>query len=142
MCKPLEQGGLGIRSLKASNKALLNKWLWRFGVHRETTWRGVVAAKYGEERFGWASRSPRGVAGCSVWKGICKGLGSFFRYARFWVNNGERVRFWHDPWCGVVLLYFLFPSCYSVAKDKGVSLNYHMTRIRVYCSWNIQHRGI
>ena len=29
-----------------------------------------MATKYGEERFGWASRSPRGAAGCGVWKGI------------------------------------------------------------------------
>lgn len=128
VCKPLEQGGLGIRSLEASNRTFLNKWLWRFGVHREATWRKVVSARYVEERFEWASRSPRGTTGHGVWKGICKGLGSFFRYARFLVNNGKRVRFWHDPWCGAVPLYLLFPSCYGVAKDKGVFMNNHMIR--------------
>lgn len=58
----------------------------------EAIWRGVVIAKYGDERFRWASRSPSGAMGCGVWKGICKGLGSFFRFAKFRINNGERVR--------------------------------------------------
>lgn len=57
--------------------ALLNKWLWRFGMQREAIWRGVVAAKYGEDHFGWTTRDPRGAVGCSVWKGIVKGGGYF-----------------------------------------------------------------
>lgn len=99
-----------------------------------------MAGKYGEGKFGWISRSPRGAVGCGVWKGICKGVGSFFRYVRFRVNNGKRVRFWHDPWCGAVPLYHLFPSCYSMAKNKRGFMNNHMIRTRVYCSWNMQPR--
>lgn len=97
-----------------------------------------MAAKCGNERFRWTSRSPRGVVGCGVWKGICKGLGSFFRYTRFCVNNDERVRFWHNPWCGAVLLCLLFPSCYGMVEDKGGFVKNHMIRSRVFCSWKIQ----
>lgn len=66
-------------------------------MHQNAIWRNVVAAKYGEECFRWSSRYPRGTKGCGVWKEICKGFGSFFRCVRLKVNNGERVRFWHDP---------------------------------------------
>lgn len=35
-CKPLEKGGLGIRRIRDHNRALLAKWLWRFGSERES----------------------------------------------------------------------------------------------------------
>lgn len=45
MGKPLMQGGLGIRSLQIINRTLLNKWLRRFGVERNSLWWWLVAAK-------------------------------------------------------------------------------------------------
>ena len=47
VCQPINLGGLGIRNLRVFNKALLGKWLWRFGTEREALWRQVIVAKYG-----------------------------------------------------------------------------------------------
>lgn len=33
---PLSSGGLGLRVIRDYNKALISKWLWRFGVERES----------------------------------------------------------------------------------------------------------
>ena len=52
MCAPKVNGGLGIRKLTAFNKALLGKWLWRFGVKETHLWQRVVALKLGEELGG------------------------------------------------------------------------------------------
>lgn len=60
MCRLMECGGLGLRSLKGTNRALLNKWLWKFGSSKDATWRGVVAAKYREEQYGWFTGRPSG----------------------------------------------------------------------------------
>ena len=49
VCAPIANGGLGIRKLITFNKALLGKWLWRFGKEDDRLWRMVVALKYGEE---------------------------------------------------------------------------------------------
>lgn len=39
---------------------------------------------------GWFSRCPSSY-GCSLWKGICKGLEDFEKLISFKVNNGKRV---------------------------------------------------
>ena len=49
VCAPLKNSGLGVRKLTTFNKALLGKWLWRFGNEETRLWRSVVALKFGEE---------------------------------------------------------------------------------------------
>ena len=66
VCTPLAQGGLGVRDIISFNKALLGKWLWRFGIEESKLWRRVVAIKYGIERGGWRTKSIRGLHGCSL----------------------------------------------------------------------------
>ena len=70
VCMLIAHGGLGVRNLVAFNKALLGKWLWRFGVESSKFWRRVLVAKYGVTGRGWYTRLVRGSHGCSLWKGI------------------------------------------------------------------------
>lgn len=44
--KPVDCGGLGIRSVDAINKALLGKWLWRLGDNSQGLWRQIIVDKY------------------------------------------------------------------------------------------------
>ena len=70
VCAPLENCGLGVRKLTTFNKALLGKWLWRFGIEETRLWRRVVALKFGEDWGGWTSKLGRGVHGCGLWRSI------------------------------------------------------------------------
>ena len=77
ICTPFLNGGLNIRSLRQFNEALLGKWLWRFGVERESLWRQVVMVKYGALEGGWTSKMPTGTYGVGLWKFIHSGWNKF-----------------------------------------------------------------
>lgn len=47
ICRPVRYGVLGVSLFKDHNQALLAKWLWRFGVERESLWQKVVVARFG-----------------------------------------------------------------------------------------------
>jgi hypothetical protein len=67
VCAPKEVGGLGVRSLVLTNKALLGKWLWRFGLEGHHLWRRVLVAKFGSDLGGWRTKPIRGPHGCGLW---------------------------------------------------------------------------
>ena len=80
VCMPIAKGGLGIRKLTTFNKALLGKWLRRFGIEENRLWRRVVALKFGEEFWGGGGMDHYVGKGCSwVWfvEKYLDGLGSF-----------------------------------------------------------------
>jgi hypothetical protein len=66
VCSPVSMGGLGIRNLLMFNRALLGKWLWRYGREREAWWRIAVDSKYGSVWGGWCSLEP------ALWGGVVK----------------------------------------------------------------------
>ena len=79
ICAPIANVGLGIRKLTTFNKALLGKWLWRFGKEEDRLWRRVLASKYEEELGGGGrtSKLGRGVHGWVLWRGIRIGWEDF-----------------------------------------------------------------
>ena len=45
VCKPKDQGGLGIEVLDIKNKWLLSKWLYKL-LHGEGVWHYILTSKY------------------------------------------------------------------------------------------------
>ena len=46
ICKPREQGGLGIMCSKWMNIALLSRWLWRIAQGQGGLWLDIIRNKY------------------------------------------------------------------------------------------------
>ena len=67
ICSPITHVGLGVRKLLVFNKALLEKWLWRW----------AIASKYGTLAGGWITRNTRGAHGCGLWRSINFGWSDF-----------------------------------------------------------------
>jgi hypothetical protein len=139
VCSPMDCGGLGVKSLTLFNKALLGKWLWRFGVEESHLWRRVIVAKYGMEWGGWRSKHCRGTHGCGLWKSISSGWDGFSGRIEFSVGKGDRIRFWFDKWCGNFPLKDLFPILYLCSTDRQASIASVLSRSDLddSCAWNI-----
>ena len=137
VCSPIDKGGLGIRKLVPFNRALLGKWLWRFGREENRLWRQVMAARYGAVGGGWCTRQVRGPHGCGLWKGIMVGWEPFSTYMRYIVGMGDRVRLWHDRWCGDMVLKEVFPTLFSCATNKDAFLSEVMVRQHGRVIWNV-----
>ncbi|XP_035544681.1 uncharacterized protein LOC118348042 [Juglans regia] len=118
VCSPLRDGGLGVRNVRAFNKALLGKWLWRYNHERGALWKGVVDMKYGSERWGWCSKEGRGTYGVGLWKFIRKGWGSFASNTRLRLGDGSRISFWQDVWLGNTALKDAYPMIFRIAREK------------------------
>ena len=76
VCSLITYGGLVVRKFDVFNKALLVKWLWRFGPQL-SLWRRAIALKYGTLSGGWITRSTQGAHGCGLWRSISSGWSDF-----------------------------------------------------------------
>nr|XP_016486774.1 PREDICTED: uncharacterized protein LOC107807008 [Nicotiana tabacum] len=67
---PKKWGGLGVKDLRVFNRALLGKWLWRFGVEEHTLWKEVIIEKYDSTGGGWRTNAITTPFGCGMWRNI------------------------------------------------------------------------
>ena len=59
----------------------------------------------------------RGGYGLGVWKAIRICWPILSNRVSFVVENGRRVKFWRDVWCGDTPLCFSFPSLFALATS-------------------------
>ena len=62
-----------MESLARLNKALLDKWSWRYANEKKKAfWNKVIRGKYEEEQGGWRFQEGREGYDVSLWKAIKK----------------------------------------------------------------------
>ena len=122
VCGDKEKGGFGIRKLTLLNKTLLGKWIWRFTCDKETLWKQVLMAKYGQEDCDWRTKKVVGAFGMGVSKEILKEAGWCWENLVFKVGKGNKIRFWTDHWCGDTVLSQNFPHLFTLAAHREVTI--------------------
>nr|GEW25036.1 RNA-directed DNA polymerase, eukaryota [Tanacetum cinerariifolium] len=115
------QGGLGVSSFYALNRALLVKWVWRFLSHDNSLWARVIYAMHG------SNRQELSASHSSSWSSILKDINilkaqgvDLISHCKIRVGNGLSTSFWNDLWVG----------------DAHLRLAYEVMRL-VYRWWNL-----
>ncbi|KAF5793118.1 putative RNA-directed DNA polymerase [Helianthus annuus] len=139
---PVEQGGLGIGSLTATNKALMVKWCVRFKNESSHFWVRVIKAIH----EGIRGKSPIPLKGSigGVWKNIVN-MGRKSSHQHIDVQNkltlklgcGNNVYFWLDKWLGNFTLRARYPNLFMRESNKHCSVKqrYTITNEKVEWLW-------
>ncbi|GJY29847.1 RNA-directed DNA polymerase, eukaryota [Tanacetum coccineum] len=114
-----KQGGLGVSSFYALNRALLVKWVWRLLYRDNSLWARIIHAIHGlngQELF--ASHS-------STWSSIVKEINilktqgiDIISHCKIRVGNGRSTSFWNDLWIGDSCFRYKFPRLYALDINK------------------------
>lgn len=87
ICRPKDQGGLGIENLEIKNRCLLSKWLWKLSTENDAMWAQILRAKYLQTKtLSQVSVRP---TDSPFWKGLMKVKQAFFNRMRFAIGNGS-----------------------------------------------------
>ncbi|CAA7042519.1 unnamed protein product [Microthlaspi erraticum] len=99
VCKPKEEGGLGIRKTSLMNIALLAKVGWRVLHDNNSLWSRVLRSKYliGDiHDTAWLKGKS---TWSSTWRSVALGIRDVILPGHKWVlGDGLRVSFWTDKW--------------------------------------------
>lgn len=131
VCKPKENGGLGVRNLKSMNKALVSKfgWLTLEGVKY---WTQIIRAKYLSYGPSCSYLSKNNPNGSSVlWKNILKTKGLIRRGSHTQIGNGRKSLCWEEIWKDEVPIK-------EVVNDQGLIVWFKVNveeKVENYLEW-------
>ncbi|GJZ03371.1 RNA-directed DNA polymerase, eukaryota [Tanacetum coccineum] len=118
-----KQGGLGVSSFYALNRALLLKWVWRFVSQDGSLWTRVIKALYG------TSIGSHSIKSSSIWCSILRELQvlkdkgfDFGSHCKKRLGDGHGTRFWIDVWTSDMPLCVKFPRLFALELDKDASV--------------------
>jgi hypothetical protein len=119
ICRPKDQGGLGVHDLEVKNRALLGKWLSRL-LTEDGIWQNILRKKYvGVKAISQVQWKP---GDSHFWAGLMTTKKFFFPHGSFSIRDGSEIRFWEDIWLGPTPLRDQYPALYSIVRQKGDTL--------------------
>ncbi|GKD27887.1 hypothetical protein Tco_1234101 [Tanacetum coccineum] len=121
-----KNGGLGISSFFATNRALLFKWMWRFITQDSSLWYNFIKAIHGDKG---ATSNPYSLTRTSIWLDLVREFSSLAHkgidlnaLVKRKLGNGENTLFWEDIWLGDSSFKTKFPRLFALEIYKGISV--------------------
>ncbi|KAL9858138.1 putative RNA-directed DNA polymerase [Arabidopsis thaliana] len=127
VCKPKEEGGLGLRSLKEANDVCCLKLIWRIISHADSLWVKWIQSSLLKKVSFWAVRENTSL-GSWMWRKILKFRDIARTLCKVEINNGARTSFWYDDWSDLGRLI-------ESAGDRGaidLGINKHATVVEAW----------
>lgn len=120
VCKPKEEGGLGIRPLKEVNTVSCLKLIWRLLTAKNSLWVSWIQVHLIRKGSFWTVKENTQL-GSWMWGKILKYRSIAKGFYRVSVKNGKQTSFWHEAWSDLgCLMDITGPSGYI---DMGISKN-------------------
>jgi hypothetical protein len=121
ICKPKENGGLGIVHFQKQNAALLIKFLDKFYNHREIPWVQLIWFDHYRDKISHAEN----LCGSFWWRDVLKLVDNFRGVAAVQLGKGDTFFFWSDNNWNIndskMSFKSRFPRLYSYVLDENLS---------------------
>ncbi|WMV47891.1 hypothetical protein MTR67_041276 [Solanum verrucosum] len=132
-----KDGGLGIKNLKAQNKSLMLKWLWRLAADDQGLWKKIIIARYGREEP-WTTQAVKTPYEKGLWRTIRNQWPKMWGNSVIKVGNGRKTMFWNDIWVGQTPLRQQFPDIYNLNQQKLATIS----EVKNAQGWNLSFRRL
>ncbi|KAK4384721.1 hypothetical protein Sango_3032300 [Sesamum angolense] len=107
VCRPIEEGGLGIKDILALNRALMSKHLWAIiKQDRTSLWVDWIIQVRLRDCSIWTVKENKGSWG---WRKMLSLRHYLMSHIHYRVGNGESISLWHNPWHPLGPLISRFP---------------------------------
>lgn len=97
LCRPKNEGGIGLRKASLMNQALFMKVGWGLISKRDTLWARTLRGKYGC-RTDVIPKVGRRNCNSNLWTGVCKVWNRVLDNTNWKIGNNKLPYFWKDCW--------------------------------------------
>ncbi|KAK2435146.1 putative mitochondrial protein [Trifolium repens] len=118
ICKNKKQGGLGFRSIRDFNEALLAKQAWQCITKPDTLLSKVLKAKYFPKSDILHVKPSQNMS--YTWNSILKASWILKKGGLWKIGNGENINIWHDNWLPEQPGHKIWSVASTVAPQKLV----------------------
>ena len=135
VCRPKQQGGLGVINTKLFNIALMAKWIWRLFTdnNSQSLWAKLLQAKY-QGLDGFLLSNP--AYDSQFWHNLHKIVDAFKLGAKFKLGNDNRILFWSDWWTGPSPIKQRSPRLFDMCSSPNLLVAQALTQD----GWRISFR--